>query len=222
MKSKFKNIIFDIDGTLYSAEPLLFQVYKDSIIEFNQLYPQENLQYPSQKQIISLLGFSLNQIYQSLFPSLTPQKQSILQNIVTPKLLHAIQNKRGFLFPYVKTSLKQLACQGFSLFIASNGQLPYIQTILNGYHISHLFFPVLVLNHTSIFDKGDILLEYQRRYLLNPHQTLLVGDRYLDFLASQKMNCSFIACQYGYHSPHESQSFPLAIHSFQDIFNHLT
>ena len=222
-KKKLHNLIFDIDGTLFSLEPMLFEIYRQSLSQFIAQHSQPlDLSIPSREEIASYLGYPWYDIYPRLFPSLPKSALLELRRFVSKNILSAIEHEKGTLFPKVQEILPQLYEQGYRLFVASNGALSYIQTILSTYKLQDLFYPVMALqSQACIQNKADILQAYATLYCLEPSDTLMIGDRTSDFEASQRMNCLFLGCAYGYGSKQEIQSFPQVIHHFEELWSYL-
>ncbi len=212
-----QTIIFDMDGTLYSSEAMILPTYQRGIRAFNKRNPHHRVPTPSLNSIIGLLGFPINEIYSTLFPTLSPDEILEIRELILTELLTAIRNKEGELFPGVVDTLNELSRRGYGMYIASNGQSLYLKAILETYDLSHLFQAIITLNYTDLCDKGDILLAYQERDRLEKTEAVMVGDRDSDMDAARKMGCSFIACQYGHGDKGETESAKIIVSSFPEI-----
>ncbi len=212
-------IVFDMDGTLYSSENMILPSYQRGITAFNNQYHHIILTLPSLEKIISLLGFPIEIIYNTLFPNLNSENQIHLRKLILDELIKSIENKEGILYDGVIDTILQLHKKGHQLYIASNGQWEYLNAIIRTYQLLPYFNPIITLNYTSICDKGDILLEYQKKYNFNISNTIMIGDRDSDMHAADKLGCQFIACQYGHGDPSETNSAQLIVHSISEIIN---
>ncbi len=212
-----QTVIFDMDGTLYSSEDMILPTYQRGIRAFNKRNPHRKVPTPTLDAIIALLGFPINEIYSTLFPTLSPDEMLEIRELILTELLMAIWNKEGKLFPGVINTLNELSRRGYGMYIASNGQNLYLEAILETYDLIHLFQPVITLDYNDLYDKGDILLDYQKRDQLDKDKVVMVGDRDSDMEAAQKMGCAFIACQYGHGNRSETESAEIIVSSFPEI-----
>ncbi len=213
----FKEIAFDVDGTLYSSEGIILTAYEQGINSFNSKYPNYNIKIPSLNNLLNLIGYPIDYIYENLFPKLSPDERTNLRKLIENKLLNAIKNKNGILFNGVYETLEYLNNKKYKLFIASNGGFPYLNLILKTYKIKKFFQPIITINNINICNKGDILLEYQKTANLNPNSTLMVGDRLSDLEAANKLGCRFIGCSYGHGNNNEIKSADIIISRISDI-----
>ncbi|GMT50320.1 MAG: MTA/SAH nucleosidase [bacterium] len=212
-----QTVIFDMDGTLYSSEEMILPAYQRGIRAFNKRNPHQEVPIPTLDSILALLGFPINEIYSTLFPSLSSDGMLEIRELILTELLKAIRNKEGQLFPGVIDSLHELSRRGYGMYIASNGQSLYLEAILESYDLISLFQPIITLDYKSLCDKGDILLAYQKRDQLDKAKVVMVGDRDSDMDAAQKMGCAFIACQYGHGDKSETESAEIIVSSFPEV-----
>ncbi len=212
-----QDIIFDMDGTLYSSEEMILPTYQRGIRTFNKRNPHYEVPIPNLEAIVGLLGFPINELYNTLFPSLAPDKMLEIRGLILTELLMAIWNKEGQLFPGVIDTLNELSRRKYGMYIASNGQNLYLKAILETYDLTPLFQPIITLDYADLYDKGDILLAYQKRDQLKNDEVIMVGDRNSDMDAAKKMGCSFIACQYGHGDKGETESAEIIVSSFPEI-----
>ena len=212
-----QNIIFDMDGTLYSSEDMILPTYERGIANFKKENIHVDVPYPTLEKIVSLLGFPIHDIYSTLFPSLNGDQQKELRGYILKELLSAIRNKEGILFNDVSNIIHNLYNNNYTLFIASNGQKEYLNAILETYSLTSLFQPLITLNYTTICDKGDILLEYQKAYHFEKESVIMVGDRDSDWDAAKKLGCSFIGCHYGHGDHAEIATAEHIIYSFKEL-----
>ena len=215
--SKF--IAFDMDGTIFSSENMILPAYDRGITNFNKQNQHNKVLLPPLKDLLSLLGLPIIQIYNKLFPNLSMEEKATIRDLISVELISSIKNKEGTLFSGVSETLGYLYKCGYKLLMASNGLKSYLETILSTYNLLELFEPIITLNNTNICDKGDILLEYQKIHKLDARYTIMVGDRESDMEAAKKLSCKFIACNYGHGNNGEIESAKIIVHSFPEILN---
>ena len=215
------HIIFDMDGTLFSSEDMIVPTYERGILSFNERNPDQPQTIPGQDELISLLGYPINHIYSALFPDLSAEKRKEIRALILARLLEAIRNREGKLYPGVEKTLHSLYQRSHRLYIASNGQSQYLETILKTYDLTNLFHPIITLNYQDIQDKGDILLSYEKLYQFDSSTAIMVGDRDSDWDASRKLGCRFIACHYGHGHTDETDQADIKLGSFAELLSHI-
>lgn len=216
----YKNIIFDMDGTLYSSEPMIWHTYKRGIDAYNAKY-NDNLPIPSLQEILCLLGFPIKEIYNNLFPDSSEETKQEIQDLITDELIKAIKNKEGEIFSNVEKILPELHQKGAKLYIASNGQEIYLSSILKTYGLMELFHPIITLNYKDIQTKGDILTVYKDSYQFNSNETVMIGDRDSDWDAAKAISCDFIACRFGHGEASEVEKADKQAYQFSEILKYL-
>jgi phosphoglycolate phosphatase len=208
-------LAFDIDGTIYDAEPILESAFQRGISLFIKDSHLEELVVPGNEEIMSVVGIPIDQIFKTLFPSLSAEERLQLNEYCTVALVEAIEAEQGSIFEGVKKTVDYLAENAYTLHVASNGRKEYIEAILKTYGLfSRFSSPFIYLNET-IKDKTAIVKEY---CLLKNESELLImiGDRYTDREAAEKNNVPFIACDFG-HAPEEIEGCRYIIQGFQEI-----
>lgn len=222
-KRRVQNLVFDMDGTLFSSKEMIFFVYRDGILKFKAKNPEKSIEIPSLEKLLSLMGIPIWEIYTTLFPDFDSKERSEVMEIIGKDLIQAIHQKKGLLFSGVFETVQKFFSLGYHLFIASNGTRPYIQAILETYDLLQFFEPFVSLDGEKILSKSDTLFEYQKLYGIQSEDTIMVGDRDSDFIASQDFQCSFIGCHYGHgHYEKELVSVPILIEEFSEVIEACT
>lgn len=216
----YQHVIFDMDGTLFSSEPMIWHTYKRGIDAFNEKH-NNNLPVPTLDEILCLLGFPIKEIYNHLFPYSSEEVKNEIQDLITIELIKAINNKEGEIFSGVDTIIPELHKKGAKLYIASNGQEIYLSSILKTYGLFSLFHPIVTLNYKDILTKGDILKVYKEKYNLDPKATVMIGDRDSDWDASKAIQCDFIACRFGHGEASEVEKADNQAYKFEEILKYI-
>lgn len=207
-------IAFDMDGTLYSSEPLIEKVYADSIQEYNQKY-NKNLHTPTFKEIEPLIGLPVRDIYLSLFQGITEMEMGQLGKIIGREFQAAIFQHGGKLFDGVRELFDFLTLNHYKIFIASNGKREYLSAILNKFALKTE--PFICVGENQISRKGQILQYYLDYYQLLPDHLVMVGDRSSDLEAAREVNCLFIGCDFGHGEAHELENADVLVSSLPEI-----
>jgi phosphoglycolate phosphatase len=195
-------LAFDIDGTLFSSEEIILDVYKESILLYKQK-TGSNLELPSKEKIMAQIGKPVKTIFLNLVPQLPEKDRDSISDDVLRILCEKVLRGEGHIYENVKKTLIQLHQNSFVLVTASNGRAMYIDSILKVVGVDHLFSHKITLDYATLKVKGDIILYYMEKYKILPNQILMIGDRFSDFEAAQKANTPFLFCEYGHAEPGE-------------------
>ncbi len=213
---KIKYLAFDIDGTLFSSEDIILNVYKESI----QLYKNRtgsNIEIPSQEKIMAQIGKPVKTIFLNLVPQLEEKDRDLISDDVLRILCEKVRNKEGHIYDGVRDTLEELHKKSYILLTASNGRIPYIDSILDVALVNSLFSDKVTLDYNKLKVKGDILLHYIKKYNIKPNQILMIGDRFSDFEAAEQAQTPFLFCEYGHADLGEIPHFTAKASNVSDL-----
>lgn len=216
MKKTSLTLAFDIDGTIFSSEEIILDCYQQSIGNFIQKSGKE-LTIPTREQIMEQVGKPVKIIFKNLMPVLAEIERDSISASVLELLCQSIERGGGLFYVGVADTIIALKNKGYRLVVASNGRLPYIETILKTARIDSYFEPIITLDNEIIVSKGDILVEYQKKYQIPTEEIIMIGDRQSDEHAAQKIGCRFIYCAYGHAPVGEISSYTAKIDAITDL-----
>ncbi|TGN18654.1 HAD family hydrolase [Leptospira idonii] len=190
-------VAFDVDGTLFSSESIIFKTYVQAIEEFAAKKGKlTNL--PTHDQIMMQIGKPVREIFANLLPELPEQEREGISSRVLELLCDSIRNGGGDFYAGVGSTIHYLKEKGYTITCASNGRKQYVETVLETAGVLQYFEPILVINQENICTKGDIISEYLKKYGYAAQSVILVGDRYSDWEAARQNKCLFGFCTYGH------------------------
>ena len=231
LPSKVKAVLWDVDGTLFSAEDILAPAYKKAFYDFykkdfykgdfqkkeNQKKQNKTIPIPTQEQILEEVGKPVKEIFQNLAPSLTPKEQDELSRKVLFNLVKQITFGGGKYYEKMPEILRELYQKGCLQFSASNGRYPYVESILRMSKTFDYFQEVQALDNKEIKNKTDLVRYTLKRHSLKAKETILIGDRASDREAADANGIAFIAAAYGHGKAAEWKNAALIIHSLQEL-----
>ncbi|MCL2156355.1 MAG: HAD family hydrolase [Leptospirales bacterium] len=210
-------LAFDIDGTIYDAGDILEASFREGVMSFIEGGFGKSLHTPTKDEIIATLGFTLDDIFITLFPLLTKDDRIRLSLICTDNLVNMIRAKKGRLIDGVYDTLKKLHAMNFNMLVASNGARDYVEAILETYNIKRFFSEPFIYTGGNINNKTDIIGRYIE---LNPERRLImIGDRATDLNAAKENNIPFIGCAFGHAGDDEIKGERYIIRSFIEIID---
>lgn len=190
---KFKNIIFDFDGTLVDSRPGVVKAFKKVVGELTSRELTE-------QEIIQLIGKPLAQIISILFN--TTDETFIKRGCA---LFKKYYNKKGhsqnIVYPGIKEMLESLKNQSCQLFVVSNKIDLFMNRILEQHNLKKHFLCTLGTDGTDAQSKKA----EQVKYLLTCHklkkkETVMVGDTENDIIAAKRNFIYSVGVTWGYGS----------------------
>lgn len=203
---EIRMVAFDVDGTLFSSESIIFKTYVQAIEEFAQKTGKIT-SLPSHDQIMNEIGKPVRTIFKNLLPELPEPERDQISGRVLDLLCDSIRSGGGDFYAGVGSTIHYLKEKGYTITCASNGRKPYIETVLETAGVLQYFEPIVVINQETIHTKGEILAEYVRKYNLEPSAIAMIGDRHSDWEAARENGCPFGFCTYGHGLPGEIPDF---------------
>lgn len=202
---KYDAIIFDIDGTLWDARESITQAWNLAIGELTGTPGQLETE-----TFGGLFGRPLDELIGYAFPGVEKDKRAELGAYCLRRENEELVLHPGTLYPGVRETLEQLAEQ-YPLYIVSNCGVGYIEAMLEGTGLRHLFRGWLCYADTNAPKDVTIQVLSQRCGLKNP---VYVGDIQADADACGKAGVDIIWAAYGLGTIQRPRA---AIRSFAEL-----
>ncbi|BAP32069.1 HAD-superfamily hydrolase [Chryseobacterium sp. StRB126] len=209
---KYKNLIFDLDGTLWDSRATIIKIWND-VLNKRQLIQQE-LKPDDMNQYMGLLA---HDILKDMLPGISNQQIQELLSEVVARENEVLGIQGGILYPGVEETLKNLS-NTHNLFIVSNCQEGYIESFLAHYQLETLFADFESHGRTQKPKVENIQLLMERNGL-SIDNSVYVGDTQTDYDSAASNSLPFIFCEYGFGKlahQHEAQ-----ISVFSDLKKHI-
>jgi phosphoglycolate phosphatase len=193
MKARFKNVVFDLDGTLVDSIPGITDSLQSAVSTIGLPLRVDDLRQH--------IGPPLREMLSRMWPGLD---RDLLENLVSA--FRGDYNQRGclnaVLYPGLWDALVRLSQNSVQLFILTNKPLKPTLKILENLALNRFFQAVHSPDSPSDpFDsKSEGAVQVAARYALLPLETLMVGDSYEDQRAAEAAGFSFVRAGYGYGS----------------------
>ncbi|MDU8924909.1 phosphoglycolate phosphatase [Pasteurellaceae bacterium LIM206] len=200
MKSQFKLIGFDLDGTLVNSLPDLALSVNSALADYG--YPAA-----SEELVLTWIGNGADILIsrgvawaaQQTGKSLTVAEQNGLKEKFSQYYGENLCNVSR-LYPNVKITLEKLKAQGFILAVVTNKPTRHVQPVLKAFGIDHLFSETLGGQSLPAIKPHPAPLYYLcGKFGLYPHQVLFVGDSRNDIAAAHAAGCAVVGLTYGYN-----------------------
>ena len=206
---KYKNIIFDLDGTLWDSTTSIAENWNEVLARHNLL----------ERPLVAsdmhpYMGSLIGDVLKTIFPEITEEFiQKIIAEIIDNerKVLH---KNGGTLYENVQKTLEELA-ENHNLYIVSNALDGYIQAFVEYFNFQELFKDFESHGATGKNKAENIQLLMARNHL-KPTETVYVGDTQTDYLSAKENDLDFIFCAYGFGELDENLE-TLRISNFADL-----
>lgn len=183
----YKNIIFDLDGTLWDSRKQIINAWKS-------VFPDINVS--SVEELNNLMGKTTEDFMNFLFPNC--DKTEAINNMTKLEKAEVSYLNINGANVYTNTinTVNSLS-SNHKLFIVSNCQSGYIESFLTYYNLSDKFIDIECNGNTKLSKSENINLIITRNNL-NPNETCYVGDTLSDLNAATNNNIKFIWARYGF------------------------
>jgi phosphoglycolate phosphatase len=203
-----KNIILDVDGTLWDTTEVVAKAWNKAIAEVGGTTAVINASILKKE-----FGKPMNVIADNLFhDSSDKQKELLLEQCCKHEHHDLMENKDNLLFPNVKETIRKLS-EKCNLFIVSNCQCGYIELFMKKAGIEEYITDFECFGNTRKSKGENIKLVMERN---NLKDVLYVGDTQGDYEATVLAGVPFVFAKYGFGSV---ESCYLAIDDIKELLN---
>ena len=198
---EYRNILFDLDGTLTDPYLGITNAVKYSLQKFNIEERNENtlraiIGPPLETSFMEFYQFDANK---------TKTAIGYYREYYSEKGIY--ENK---LYPDIDTILAKIRDAGKTLILATSKPAIFASKILEYFNIDKYFYDITGSNlDGTLVEKDEIIKFIMEKHDLKPETTIMIGDRKYDISGAHKNNIHSIAVMYGYGSKEElEQSKP--------------
>ncbi len=200
-------IIFDVDGTLWDSVETVAESWNQAIRDGSDLDLTISNDF-----LKSLFGKTMEEIYNALFPQLSEEEKNRIGNLCFQYENRLLEEKPGTLYNGVSETLRALS-KKTNLYIVSNCQCGYIETLLKTCHLEAYFKDTLCYGET-LTSKGQTIRTLMNRNGLQ--DVVYVGDTQGDADACKEAGIPFIFASYGFGNVPDAKT---RINSISDLLN---
>ena len=186
----FDGILFDLDGTLWDATPVMAEVWAQVLSR----HPEVSRPPVGLEEIRGNMGLLLDEIEARMFPDQSEAERRAVTDEFCAMEEEYLATRGGVLFSGTEEILTALA-EKYRLFIVSNCQDGYIECFYRGNGLERFFSGHECAGRTGLPKSGNIKLVAERYGLKNP---VYIGDTVLDCSSAQEAGVPFLHAAYGF------------------------
>lgn len=192
---KTDGIIFDLDGTLWSAIDTIIGAWNDIIASRENLRPPLTLH-----ELSGYMGTQLPEIAAKMFPQLSRAQQAELIAECCDLEHERLEQHGGTLYPNLVQTLDALKKAEIPLFIVSNCEAGYIECFLEANNLAEYFIDFQWAGNLGRTKGENNLAVIERNGLKN---AIYVGDTQSDAQSAKDAGIPFVFASYGFGQVHE-------------------
>ena len=192
---KYKNILFDLDGTITDSKPGIVKGVQYALRCFG-------IDEPDLDKLTSFVGPPL---YKSFMNYLECTEEEAKEVVECYREYYAETGLyENALYDGIDALLYQLKEAGYRIVLASSKPRIYVKRILSHFRVMRYFDIVegSELDGTNT-DKAELLAHMLEKWNLKAEECVMVGDRKHDILGAKANGMDSIAVGYGYGSEDE-------------------
>ncbi|MCA0147261.1 HAD hydrolase-like protein [Rossellomorea vietnamensis] len=186
--------IFDMDGTLFQTDKIL-EVSLDDAFERLRSEGKWDEETPIEKYR-EIMGVPLPKVWEVLLPDHSLEERERTDAFFLERLIQNIRNGKGALYPNVQEVFSHLKENGFSLYIASNGLIEYLNAIVDYYDLDQWITETFSIQHIESLNKSDLVRHIVDKYEMT--SGVVVGDRLSDIHAAKDNGLISIGCRFNF------------------------
>ena len=207
-----KAIIFDMDGTLFQTNLIL----EPALEETFDVLRKENLWDTKTplEQYRKIMGVPLPVVWETLCPNHSLEIREKSNEIFHKKLIELIKAQKGALYVDVERTLNELSKRHL-LFITSNGQIEYLQAIVETYNLDRFIQHTYSIQLMKSGHKSDLVKMIKNEKQLG--EGYVVGDRSSDITAAKDNDLIAIGVNFDFAQEDELKQADFVLINFKEI-----
>lgn len=196
MKTCYKHIIFDLDGTLSDSREGIFNAYYYTIEKLHVKAPDKDV-------LKNLIGPPLQQGFADVFGLQGKENENAV------KVFREYYASKGLfennLYDGIKSLLENLLAEGARLYVATSKYSVYANQVLEYFGIAAYFTEIAGADYSGFHaSKIDLIAGILRRNnIRDPLDVVVIGDTRYDIEAAAELGIDSICVTYGFSSPEE-------------------
>lgn len=195
MEKCFKNLIFDIDGTLWDTTAVVAVGWNRALKE-KKVPELENLIIDAD-MLKKEFGKPMDVIADDLFGDIDANvKAELLKLCCIYEHEEIVNNMLDLAYYNIRETMNELA-NNHRLFIVSNCQDGYIELVIEKNNLTGIIRDFECFGHTGLQKDENIRLLMERNGI-NDDEAVYIGDTMGDYTATKKAGIKFVFADYGF------------------------
>ena len=210
---KYKNILFDLDGTLTDSKPGIVNSLREALLCFEI--------NPDVMDLTKFIGPPLMNTLVYTMGMEHKKADAIVKKYREHYSDTGVYNNS--LYDGVEEMLSYLKTNGHALFIATSKPLPFTNIVLEHFSISQYFNYVAASDFNRTFDTKQRIIEdiLKNCNIIDLSSTVMIGDTKFDITAAKAVGITAIGVLYGYGDYEElsASGADFIVKDVKELFN---
>lgn len=209
-----KAMIFDMDGTLFQTDLILEPALEATfdVLRLNHLWEGKT---PIEQYRV-IMGVPLPVVWETLCSNHSLDIRRNSNKIFQQKLIELIKAQKGALYEEVEDTLETLS-QKYPIFIASNGEVEYLQAIVETYHLDRFIRGTYSIQQIASGNKSDLVKLVKETNKIE--EGYVVGDRSSDINAAKDNALIAIGVKFDFAQEEELKQADYVVNHFKEILD---
>ena len=185
-KNSIKELIFDLDGTLWDASETYLKGWNEAFLSLD-------LPEISMHTLQSITGYKMDEILKRLFPKASKAMHNEIENAISVYDEKVTSEKGGLIYDQVTTLIPALS-NTYKIAFVSNCQSFKVPAFMKHSGLANYFVDTECAGNTGFDKETNIQLLVERNNFEAP---AYVGDTFHDYKTCKSINMPFIWAKYG-------------------------
>lgn len=191
MKTKFKHIIFDFDGTLADTSRIILSTMQATMRE-------KGLRIASPTTIRRVVGFPLKECFTHIYPDMSENDALECAHTYNEIFNSNKSSLTPTLFPHVSETLETLGRHGTTMSVASSRGHKSLIELLEMLKVRHHFAMIVGVDDVEKAKPDpEVILYTLESMAVDANDALMVGDMPIDVATGQNAGVKTCAVTYG-------------------------
>lgn len=205
-------LIFDMDGTLFQTN-LILEPALEATFEKLRMKKLWNEKTPID-QYRKIMGVPLPVVWKTLCPQHTLEVHKNTNQWFLDELIQQITKGNGALYEGAEETLAHLS-KKYPIYIASNGQIPYLQAIVDQFRLNRFIKGVYSIELIQSGNKSELVHLVKSENGIE--EGFVIGDRSSDIKAALDNNLTSIGVRFDFAQENELNNANFVIDHFKGI-----
>ena len=201
---KYQLIIFDWDGTLMDSIDKI-------VLCMQQAAKQQYVVVPNAQSVKNIIGLSLLNAMQQLFPHLSPTEQEAMVDAYRDQY-YTLQHIDTPFYTGIYGLLSHLKAQGYTLAVATGKGRNGLNQMIEKTQTRHLFSATICADEANSKPDPLMLTKLLGEFQLSASEALMIGDSSYDLEMAMNAGMDSLGVSYGVHGRDKLRLYnPLAV-----------
>ncbi|HBP24035.1 MAG TPA: HAD family hydrolase [Oribacterium sp.] len=211
-----RNVIFDVDGTLWDSAQQVTEAWREVLLR----HPETAAVTITLEDMYRYMGHTMYEISCMMLPAISEGLRALIMQECMEHEDEYLRVHSGIFYSGCMETIEQLHEEGYSVYIVSNCQDGYIETLLED--AGWILGPMEIEGDVQDFEcygrtgkkKGSNIRLLMERNALSKESCVYVGDTAMDEAGAREAGISFIHAAYGFGTAEHPQA---VIHALSEL-----